>query len=252
VSDLDPERLTPLLRGSFGKPFLHFARTASTQDVLRQGDYPHGTVAAAEHQTAGRGRSGRRWDGAETSALLFSLQLRPPAAADLPQLSLVAGLAVAEALERVAGAPMLVKWPNDVLGGGGKVAGMLLEASGESVVCGIGINVNQEAGDLPVTARVPATSLRILSGRLLDRGLVLAEVLAGLERRYEDWLAGGLPALIGDLEARNAVRGARVRAGDRVGTAAEIAPDGRLVVVLDRGDRVLVESGEVEIVLARP
>ena len=79
--------------------------------------------------------------------------------------------------------------------------------------------------------------------------MVLAEVLFDLERRYEDWLAGGLPALADDLEARNAVRGSRVRAGDRVGTAAEIAPDGRLTVVLDRGDRVLVESGEVEIVL---
>ena len=71
--------------------------------MLRDGDHPHGAVAVAEHQTAGRGRSGRRWDDAPSTALLFSVLLRPPAAAPLPQLSLVAGLAVATALEREAG-----------------------------------------------------------------------------------------------------------------------------------------------------
>ena len=128
------------------------------------------------------------------------------------------------------------------------MAGILLEASGGVVVCGIGINVNQEERDLPPETRTPATSLRIVAGRPLDRGAVLAAVLAELERRYGDWLAGGLALLAGELEQRNALRGRRVRVGGRAGTAGAIAPDGRLTIVLDRGDSVLVESGEVEVV----
>jgi BirA family biotin operon repressor/biotin-[acetyl-CoA-carboxylase] ligase len=214
--------------------------------VLRGSEQPHGAVAVAEHQTAGRGRSGRTWDDAPATALLFSVLLRPPATASLPQLSLVTGLAVAAALEQVTEAPILLKWPNDVLAVGRKVAGILLEATGTAVVCGIGINVNQVERDLPPETRVPATSLRLLGGRAFDRGVVLAAVLGELEARYAVWLDGGLTALGEELERRDALRGRRVRAGGRAGTAAGIAPDGRLAVVLERGDRVFVESGEVE------
>lgn len=247
MSDLGPERLRPLLRGALGEPCIYVAETSSTQDVLRDGYHPHGAVCVAEHQTAGRGRSGRRWDDAPGTALLCSVLLRPPASAPLPQLSLVAGLAVAAAAERKIGRPALVKWPNDVLVAGRKVAGLLLEASERAVICGIGINVNQEEHDLPPETRTPATSLRIAAGRELDRGAVLAAVLGELERRYADWLDNGLEGLAGELEARNALRGRRVRVSGRVGTAGAIAPDGRLTIVLDRGDSVLVESGEVEL-----
>jgi len=260
VSELAPERVRPLLTGTLGEPYLYLAETPSTQDVLRDGDYPHGTVAVTEHQTAGRGRSGRRWDDAPTRALLCSVLLRPPTpgrgdrlqpvvrAAPLSQLSLVAGLAVAAAVESQVAAPALLKWPNDVLVNGRKVAGILLEASGGTVACGIGINVNQEEHELPLGQRMPATSLRIASGRTGDRGRLLAAVLQELEERYRRWLAGGLAALAGELETRNALRGLRVRVGGRAGTAGVIAPDGRLTIVLDRGDSILVESGEVEVV----
>ena len=139
-----------------------------------------------------------------------------------------------------------MKWPNDVLVGGRKVAGILLEAAGGVVVCGIGINVNQEPRDLPASTRLPATSLRIAAGRPFDRGIVLASLLAELERRYEEWLADGLAGLAVELERRNALRGRRVRVGGRQGRAGTIAPDGRLTVALDRGGTTLVESGEVE------
>ncbi len=259
MSELEPERVRPLLRGALGEPYLHLAATPSTQDVLRDGDYPHGAVAVAEHQTAGRGRLGRRWDDAPGAALLFSVLLRPPAAdpgdrlqpvvraAPLPQLSLVAGLAVAAAIEPEAGAPALLKWPNDVLVNGRKVAGILLEAAGGTVVCGIGINVNQQEHELPPGPRAPATSLRIASGRTGDRGHLLAAVLEELEVRYRHWLAGGLAALAGELETRNALRGLRVLVGGRAGTAGAIAPDGRLTIALDRGGGILAESGEVEL-----
>ena len=248
VSELGPDRLRPLLRGAFAEPYLYFTEIGSTQDELRDGDHPHGTVALAEHQTAGRGRSGRSWEDAPAANLLFSLLLEPPPDAALPQLSLVAGLAVATALEREAMVPALVKWPNDVLVDGGKVAGILLEAAGGRVICGIGINVNQAAEELPATPRFPAVSLRVAAGRPFDRAAVLVAVLAELEHRYGEWLEVGLAGLTEELDARNALRGRRVVVeGGRDGTADAIAPDGRLTVILDDGETVLVGSGEVEI-----
>lgn len=245
MSDLAPEAVQPLLRGSFGEPYLYAAETGSTQDVLAGSDRPHGAVAVAEHQTAGRGRSGRRWDDAPSTALLFSVLLRPPVRAPLPQLSLVAGLAVATAIENETGLRAMVKWPNDVLVDEYKVAGILLEASGSVVVCGVGINVNQEASDLPPETRLPATSLRLAAGRTVDRGAVLAAVLYEVEHRYNAWVASGLAGQLEDLERRNALSGLRIRVGDRAGTGGAIAADGRLTMVLERGDVVLVESGEV-------
>ena len=101
VSELAPERLRPLLRGALGEPYVYLAETSSTQDVLRDGDYPHGAVCVAEHQTAGRGRSGRRWDDAPGGgAPLLGAAASRRRGAPLPQLSLVAGLAVAAAVER--------------------------------------------------------------------------------------------------------------------------------------------------------
>lgn len=247
MSDLAPEVVQPLLSGSFGVPYLYATDLASTQDVLAGSEHPHGAVAVAEHQTAGRGRSGRRWDDPGSTALLFSVLLRPPAGAALPQLSLVAGLAVAAAVGVECSVPAMVKWPNDVLVEGRKVAGVLLEASGSVIVCGIGINVNQAANDLPAETRLPATSLRIATDRSFDRGALLAAVLSELERRYDTWLANGLAELLEELEQRNVLRGLDIRVADRAGTAGAIAPDGRLTLVLDRGDVVLVESGEVEL-----
>ncbi len=239
--------VSPHLTGSLGTPYLYAAETPSTQDLLSRDDLPHGAVAVTEHQTAGRGRSGRRWDDAPSTALLFSVLLRPPDGTPLPQISLVAGLAVANAIEIVTGITAVVKWPNDVLLDDRKVAGILLEASGTRVVCGIGINVNQVVADLPATTRSPATSLRLATGRPFDRGAVLVAALEELERAYDTWLAGGLAPLLDDLEQRNAIRGRRVRVAGRTGTAGEIAADGRLTITLDRGDVVLVESGEVEL-----
>jgi BirA family biotin operon repressor/biotin-[acetyl-CoA-carboxylase] ligase len=249
VSDLAPDRVAGQLHGSLGAPYLYAERAGSTQDMLREGELPHGAVAVAEHQTAGRGRSGRVWEDEASRALLCSVLLRPPAGAPLPRLSLVAGLAVAAAVEAAAGVEARLKWPNDVLVDGRKVAGILLEASGATVVCGIGINVNQEPGELPPGTRTPATSLRVAAGRALDRGRLLASVLSELEARYDRWLADGLAGLTGELEARNALRGRRVCVDGRAGTAGAIAADGRLAVALDGGESVLVESGEVELVL---
>ena len=247
MSDLAPDRVAPLLRGSLGTPYLYAEQTGSTQNILRDGDHPHGAVAVAEHQTAGRGRSGRVWEDEPSRALLCSVLLQPPGGAPLPQLSLVVGLAVAAAVEATAGAETRLKWPNDVLVDGLKVAGILLEAAGGRVACGIGINVNQERGELPPGTRTPAISLRVATGQTLDRGQLLAAVLTELEARYGRWLAEGLAGLTAELEARNALAGRRVVLEAGAGTAGTIASDGRLTVVLDGGHTVLVESGEIEL-----
>ncbi len=237
----------PLLRGTFGEPWLWHEACASTQDLLRDPTLPEGAVAIAEHQTSGRGRLGRVWEDAPSLGLLVSVLLRPPAVDVLPQLSLVAGLATAEALEAVAGVETVVKWPNDVLVADRKVAGILLEAVGGAVIAGIGVNVNQSEDDLPERPRTPATSLRLASGTTISRAQALATLLDRLEMRYREWCEHGLGPLLPALEARNALRGRRAHAGGLVGGIGGFAPDGRLQLVVD--DRVvLVGSGEIELV----
>ena len=245
MTGLAREGVEPLLRGRLGRPYVHEAECETTQDLLA-GDAPEGAVATTDHQRAGRGRLGRSWDDQPGAALLVSVVLRPPAGAATAQLSLVCALSVAETVERTAALEARVKWPNDVLVEGRKVAGILLEARDGAVVCGIGVNVNQLDGALPVHARTPAASLRTLTGRDHDRALVLVELLARLEANYDAWLASGLAPLLPELEHRDALRGREVTVGEVTGTAAGIAPDGRLRVVGADGAETLVASGEVD------
>jgi BirA family biotin operon repressor/biotin-[acetyl-CoA-carboxylase] ligase len=170
--------------------------------------------------------------------------LRPPAGSAAQQLSLVAGLAVAETLEEARGRAA-VKWPNDVLLGGRKVAGILLESSGDEVVCGIGVNVSQTDAELPADVRLPAASLLTAAGQETDRVLLLVSLLETLEHRYDAWRRRGLAPLLDELEARNALRGRVVRIGRDAGTVERIALDGRLALRRGDGTEALVASGEV-------
>ena len=188
AGELAPERVEPLLSGRFGRPYRHVATCASTQRLL-EADAPEGAVVVAELQTEGRGRLGRRWLAPAGSSLLFSLLLRPRVRSDrLPELSLVAGRAVADAIAATAELQPTLKHPNDVLLGGRKVCGILAEATNGRVVVGIGINVNQTEAELPVDTVTPATSLRVELGRPLPRAPLLVEVLASLERAYDAWV----------------------------------------------------------------
>jgi BirA family transcriptional regulator, biotin operon repressor / biotin---[acetyl-CoA-carboxylase] ligase len=183
VSDLTVEVVLPLLRGRLGKPYRHLPECTSTQRLFAD-DAPEGATVTTDHQTEGRGRLGRTWEDAPGRALLCSIVLRPPRPiSDWPQLSLVAGAAVAAALPLAAS----VLAPNDVFVGERKVAGILPEAADGRVVLGIGVNVNQTPGELPPDARKPATSLRIELGRELERAPLLAAILSELERRYSAW-----------------------------------------------------------------
>jgi BirA family biotin operon repressor/biotin-[acetyl-CoA-carboxylase] ligase len=243
---LTSDAVVPLLRGRLGRPYLWSETCPSTQDVLRDGALPEGAVAVTEHQTAGRGRSGRTWEDAAGASLLLSVLLRPAGAPVPAQLSLVCALAVAEAVEASSGLDAGVKWPNDVLVGGRKLAGILLEARDGAVVCGIGINVSQTEGELPRGARAPAASLLTLTGRPHDRAPLLVGLLERLEARYDAWLADGLAPLLPELERRDVLRGSVVTVGEEGGTADGIASDGRLALLRADGGTLLVSSGEVD------
>ena len=186
ADSLAPDAVERLLRGRFGKPYLYAETTPSTQRMLEP-DAPEGAVAVAEEQTEGRGRLGRRWDAPRHSSVLVSVVLEPAVAPDrLPELSLVAGRAVAAAVAETAGLAPTVRFPNDVLINGKKVAGILAEASGTRVVLGIGVNANQRRDELLEAA----TSLRAEMETPVDRAALLASILASLEREYDAWLSG--------------------------------------------------------------
>ena len=143
-------------------------RTGSTNaDLLARalGGAPEGVVLAAEEQSAGRGRMGRAWVSPPRAALTFSLLVRPATVPPARRgwLPLLAGVAVATAVTAVTGVQTRLKWPNDVLTGPAKLAGILAEAAGNAVVVGVGLNVSTEPGELPPPGpgALPATSLRI-------------------------------------------------------------------------------------------
>jgi BirA family biotin operon repressor/biotin-[acetyl-CoA-carboxylase] ligase len=168
---LPPDVVLPALRGSFGREYHYAVETPTTQRLLPD-DAAEGAVALAEHQTEGRGRLGRTWLDEPGHGLLFSVALYPPPpVARWPELTLVAARAVADAI----GPGAAIKYPNDVLVGGRKVAGILAEA-GTRVVLGIGINVGA----------VPWDGAGMVER---DRLELLVDVLERLERGYEAWLS---------------------------------------------------------------
>ena len=187
VSDLSPGSVEPLLQGRLGRPYRFVEECASTQRLLG-GNEQEGTTVATDFQTHGRGRLGRTWEAPAGRALLFSVLLRPtPPMVLWPELSLVAGEAVATALQAETGVAAVLSHPNDVLVEGRKIAGILPEASAGKVVLGIGVNVDQTAAELPADTPKPPTSLRVETGREWPRGELLASILYELERRYDAW-----------------------------------------------------------------
>lgn len=211
---------------------------------------PEGLVVVAEHQTAGRGRLDRTWWTPPRAALTFSVLLRPgPEPVDWPWLPLLTGVSVAQAL-RESGAEVALKWPNDVLVGGRKVAGLLAERvetpAGPAAVLGIGLNVSTTRAELPVES---ATSL-MLAGVDLDRTDLVVGLLASLRREYDAWRGPqGVPRLHAAYTGLCSTVGRRVRvdlpAGHTLlGTAVAVAEGGGLVV--DTGARrVTVGAGDV-------
>jgi BirA family transcriptional regulator, biotin operon repressor / biotin---[acetyl-CoA-carboxylase] ligase len=190
ADSLAPRAVQPLLGGRFGHVYRYEELCTSTQRLLHDDD-PEGAVAVAEEQTEGRGRLGRTWHAPARTSVLVSVLLRPEIEPSrLPELSLVAGGAVAEAIADVTGVDPAIKFPNDVLVGGRKVAGILAESSEGRVVLGVGVNANQTADELPGDAQTQPTSLRVELGEPVDRAALLAAILLRLERAYDRWVTG--------------------------------------------------------------
>ena len=223
-----------------GEPRIEVESCESTQGLLDP-SMPEGALAVADVQTAGRGRLGRTWEAPPGSAVLASVLLKPPPGKPLPQIALVAGVAVADALEELTGLAVQIKWPNDVMLRRLKVCGILAEARDGAVVLGIGVNVTQGPGELPERAG----SLRTTTGLEFTRDVVLDAVLEALGARYEQWLEGGLDAVYDGLGPRDFLRGRPVTVDGTSGVAELIDRDGRLRIATGHGQSVAVESGEV-------
>jgi biotin-[acetyl-CoA-carboxylase] ligase BirA-like protein len=240
---LTPETVEPLLQGRFGRPYVFRDSCESTQRLV-ESSLGEGTTAVCDEQTAGRGRLGRSWSAPRGTAILCSVVLEPPVERVFAELSLVGGVAVAETVEAVLSLSAQIKWPNDVLVNRRKVAGILAEADGGSVVLGIGLNVNQSRQELPEDTAIAPASLLTTDGVRRERAPILAELLIRLERFYDLWRDGGLDAVYDGLGARDFLRGRRVVVDGEVGLGIAVDRTGRLEVEIG-GRRRLVEGGEV-------
>jgi BirA family transcriptional regulator, biotin operon repressor / biotin---[acetyl-CoA-carboxylase] ligase len=233
------------------------ATTGSTNtDLLRlaAAGAPEGLVLATESQTAGKGRQGRAWQTRPGAALTFSVLLRPD---PVPQaargwLPLLAGVAVVHALGRVSALEASLKWPNDVLVGQGKLAGILAEQAAGAVVVGIGINVLGGERDLPVAS---ATSLERCGAGETDRTSLLAAILDEIEHWYVRWRETGhgdaeTAGLRKEYVSLSATVGQNVRVllpGERVltGLASGVDGAGQLLVETADAGLVAVSAGDV-------
>ena len=221
-----------------GRPRLHLRETSSTNDRARElaaAGAPHGTLVTTSAQSAGRGRQGRSWSAPSGGALLCSLVLR-----GAPRLlPLAAAVATAEATGRENAQ---IKWPNDILLEGRKVAGILVEGRPQEgwAVCGIGINVALRTSDLPPELHERAGTLGLEPA---DVEGILERLLATLARRLADPPA----ALLDAWRARDVLSGSAVRWATGAGVARGIDGEGRMVIERSDGGRLTLDAGEVHL-----
>jgi BirA family transcriptional regulator, biotin operon repressor / biotin---[acetyl-CoA-carboxylase] ligase len=227
----------------FGRPHRHFVRTDSTNTRARElaaAGAPHGTVVTAAEQTEGRGRQGRSWTAPPGKALLYSAVLRPLGERHMA-LPLAVPLAVCEAAEELEpGTRCEVKWPNDVLLAGRKLAGVLIEARPQDgwAVVGVGLNLAIAPEEFPPELRDTATSLTAVAA---------AAATSALNRRLADWVAADRESVLAAWRERDALRGREVAWEGGSGVADGIDDRGYLVVVTAAGDRVALGAGEVHL-----
>ncbi|HEY0718994.1 MAG TPA: biotin--[acetyl-CoA-carboxylase] ligase [Streptosporangiaceae bacterium] len=261
---LDPVALrSRLIRpGSIWRDIMVVETTGSTHaDLVARapGGAPEGTVVAAEEQHQGRGRMGRRWVSPPRASLMVSVLLRPAAVPPARRgwLPLLAGVATATAIREVTGVPAVLKWPNDLLVGDRKLAGILAEQSGDAIVVGIGLNVSVTRTELPDTGpgALPATSLLLQGATSLDRTVLLAALLGQLGLWYRAWGQvsppgdpdrSGLRQAYLDLSATigRVVRVDRPAGHATAGRATGLDAGGRLVIAGPDGDEA-VSAGDV-------
>jgi BirA family biotin operon repressor/biotin-[acetyl-CoA-carboxylase] ligase len=241
-----------------GRDIRVFEETTSTNDVvekLARDGVREGVVVFAESQTGGRGRLGRKWLSPARKGLWFSILLRPdmrPQAAT--QLTVASATALRRAIESFTGLKPHIKWPNDILVQGKKVAGILTELSAEVdqvkyIILGIGVDVNLTASEFPGDLRASATSLSLELGRTILRPALAVEILRELDENYARIVSGQFAAVADDWAAHCATLGMDViiRAGPRLlrGRAESLGEDGALLLRTEHGHLERITGGDV-------
>ncbi|MDB6065492.1 MAG: Bifunctional ligase/repressor BirA [Pedosphaera sp.] len=243
-----------------GRDIRVFEETTSTNDViekLARDNVKEGVVVFAESQTKGRGRLGRKWMSPARKGLWFSVLLRPGMRpTEVTQLTIAAATALFRAVRSQTGITPEIKWPNDILIKGKKVAGILTELSAELdkvkyVILGMGVDVNLAAGEFPPELRKLATSLRIESGQRQNRAELAVKILAELDRDYERICSGQFEAVADEWEEHCSTIGHNVviHIGDRriQGSAESLDTDGALLLRTQHGRLERIIGGDVTV-----
>jgi BirA family transcriptional regulator, biotin operon repressor / biotin---[acetyl-CoA-carboxylase] ligase len=251
--------ITEMTRDSiFGRSFRYYDEIDSTNveaKELAMSGAPEGTVVIAECQRAGRGRLGRRWTSPAGKGLLFSVILRP----SLPMsqahmLTIVAAVATARGIEGQTDAQVRIKWPNDLFLGDRKAGGILMEVAGEQdvvewVIVGIGLNVNTEYTELPVALRRSAVSLKMATGKAVDRSELLGRILLSLETAYGEAQKYGFDRALSEFRQRDYLLkrsvSVQTREGAVIGEATGIDNQGALLVQLPHRHVRRFHAGDV-------
>lgn len=260
LSLLDAQRVRQGLQGKAGGMTLEISDTVdstNTRLMLRAAQgAPHGLVLAAEAQTAGRGRRGRAWQSGIGSTLTFSLLWRfAQGARELAGLSLAVGIALARALRAAGAGDAKLKWPNDVILPGGKLAGILIEMQGDVLgpsvaVIGIGVNVRSDPR-VQVAVEQAVADLETAAGMAVDRNVLLARLLNELDAVLEQFSIGGFAPLREEWQALHAYQNRPVRLllpddSEATGVATGVADDGVLLLKTAQGV-TRYHSGEVSL-----
>ena len=245
-----------------GRRLVCLCETASTNaDAFRQAEEgaAEGTVIIADSQSGGKGRMGRVWSSPPGINLYCSVVLRPTIKPyQAPQLTFLSAVAVARAIELTTALKPEIKWPNDVLIQGRKVAGLLNEMSAETdginfVILGIGVNLNMTAAQFPVDLRTPATSLLLEQERPVGRAQFAATMLNELDRLYDEFLTHGFGPVRDEWQQRCNANGHEVSVSDGAaetmrGLFNGIDVDGAMLVRLPGGSVERILSGDVRVI----
>lgn len=242
-----------------GHTIIRLHEVVSTNTLVMETEHylaQHGLVVVARHQTGGRGRIGKKWVSLPGAQLQFSTVVHPKIPRDeVPAMALMAGVAVAEGLERGLGLEPTLKWPNDVLLGGKKVCGILVEMKTDSagsprVVVGIGINCNGSERDFPAGLRPLLTTLEHHAGGPVELDQLLGEILPRIEAWQERLDAGGKSEMLEAWQGRAHLGGRKLRyptpQGAREGRAVGLTEEGYLLIETPGGGRQIHVSGEIE------
>jgi BirA family biotin operon repressor/biotin-[acetyl-CoA-carboxylase] ligase len=241
-----------------GRDIHVFERTTSTNDViekLARDGVKEGAVVFAESQTKGRGRLGRKWISPERKGLWFSVLLRPDLRPqETTQLTVASATALRRAIQSETGLRPEIKWPNDIVIGGKKVAGILTELSAEldrvrHVILGIGVDVNLGAGEFPPELRKLATSLKIETGRMISRAELATAILRELDYDYARICGGGFAEVADEWQehCKTIGRQVTIQIGARRirGRAESLDDDGALLLRTDHGRLERITGGDV-------